>query len=158
MKNKNDDLIIRCLADKFMPLALVFGIYVILHGHLSPGGGFQGGTLCASAVLLIYIGYGAERTCKTLHPTFLRQTEPVALIVYICIAIAGIAAGYNFCTNFYFDEGNIGALISSGTIANMDEAVGYNVTTGIGTLLILMIGLLIKESEVDEPSEGGVSE
>ncbi|NCC69902.1 MAG: hypothetical protein EOM14_17240, partial [Clostridia bacterium] len=107
MKNKNDDLIIRCLADKFMPLALVFGIYVILHGHLSPGGGFQGGTLCASAVLLIYLGYGAEGTCKTLHPNFLRQTEPVALIIYICIAIAGIAAGYNFCTNFYFDADGI---------------------------------------------------
>lgn len=153
--NNRDDLIIRCMADKFMPLALVFGLYVILHGHLSPGGGFQGGTLCASAVLLIYLGYGAGATQTALHPKFLQRTEPIALIVYISIAMAGIAAGYNFCTNFYYTHGNIGDLISSGTIANMDEAVGYNVTTGIGTLLILMIGLLLRNPDGDGNNEGG---
>ena len=155
MNARKNDLIVRCLADAFLPLSLVFGLYVIMHGHLSPGGGFQGGTLCASAVLLIYLGYGAEGVTKTLRPKILRQTEPVALIVYICIAMAGIAVGHSFATNFYYAEGNIGDLISSGTIANMDEAVGYNVATGIGTLIILMIGLLIKDSGEDETSEGG---
>ena len=57
-KWKRDDLIVRSLADSYLPIALVLGFYVILHGNISPGGGFQGGVLAASGVLLLYLGYG----------------------------------------------------------------------------------------------------
>ena len=49
-KWKRDDLIVRSLADSYLPIALVLGFYVILHGNISPGGGFQGGVLAASGV------------------------------------------------------------------------------------------------------------
>ena len=52
MKLKRKDIIVKCRADIFMPLAAMFGIYVIMHGDSSPGGGFQGGVLAASAFLL----------------------------------------------------------------------------------------------------------
>ena len=54
-KWKRDDLIVRSLADSYLPIALVLGFYVILHGNISPGGGFQGGVLAASGVLLLVI-------------------------------------------------------------------------------------------------------
>ena len=52
MKKKN--IIVRCAADLFLPLACVFGCYVVFHGNTSPGGGFQGGVLIASAILLVF--------------------------------------------------------------------------------------------------------
>jgi multicomponent Na+:H+ antiporter subunit B len=48
---KKKPVIVRSAADFFLPLACVYGAYVVLHGHLSPGGGFQGGVLIASATL-----------------------------------------------------------------------------------------------------------
>ena len=55
---KKTHAISRCASDLFLPLACVFGCYVVLHGSTSPGGGFQGGVLVASAILLVYLGYG----------------------------------------------------------------------------------------------------
>ena len=51
MKFKTRDIIVRCAADIFMPLTAILGIYVVMHGDSSPGGGFQGGVLVAGALL-----------------------------------------------------------------------------------------------------------
>ena len=55
---KERNIIVKCGADMFLPFALLFGIYIILFGTVSPGGGFQGGVMVASAALLLYLGYG----------------------------------------------------------------------------------------------------
>ena len=54
MKFKEQDIILKCGADMFLPFALVFGLYVILFGSVSSGGGFQGGVIVTSAFLLVY--------------------------------------------------------------------------------------------------------
>ena len=56
------NVIQRCGCDKILPLALVYVAYIILHGHLSPGGGFQGGILMVAVVLLVYLGHGREES------------------------------------------------------------------------------------------------
>ena len=66
-KWKRDDLIVRSLADSYLPIALVLGFYVILHGNISPGGGFQGGVLAASGVLLLYLGYGFRGIASAIN-------------------------------------------------------------------------------------------
>ena len=53
-------LIMRTASDIFTPIALMLGIYVILHGTVSPGGGFQGGVIVSSAAILMYLGHGYE--------------------------------------------------------------------------------------------------
>lgn len=133
----------RCGCDKILPQTLVYIFYVILHGHLSPGGGFQGGVLMVAVVVLIYLGHGYENTVNAFRPSFLRRFEGFAVTLYIAIAFMGIVFGAQFCENFAFTNGNIGDLISSGTIAWMDEAVGLNVLTGVSVLAISMLGLLV---------------
>ena len=118
----------RCGCDKILPLTLVYIFYVILHGHLSPGGGFQGGVLMVAVVVLIYLGHGYENTVNAFRPSFLRRFEGFAVTLYIAIAFMGIVFGAQFC---------------SGTIAWMDEAVGLNVLTGVSVLAISMLGLLV---------------
>ena len=53
MKTKDYDVILRSGGDSLLPFSLVFMLYIILHGHLSPGGGFQGGVLFVAAVLFL---------------------------------------------------------------------------------------------------------
>lgn len=148
MKNENIQvkrIIQRCGCDMILPLALVYIFYVILHGHLSPGGGFQGGVLMVAAIVLIYLGHGYEITEKVMHPTLMRRVEGFAVTMYIALAFVGVCVGANFCQNVLCMNGNIGDLISSGTISLMDEAVGLNVLTGVTALVLSMLSLLVAQ-------------
>ena len=144
------NIIPACGCDKILPFALVYMFYVILHGHLSPGGGFQGGVLAVAIVVFMYFGYGYKNTTKALSSHFMHKTEGVASIAYVAIAMAGVVVGAQFCENFLFAHGNIGDLYSSGTIFWMDEIVGLKVLTGVGVLAISMIGLLQAEKGDNE--------
>ena len=119
--------------------------YVILHGHLSPGGGFQGGVLAVAVIVFIHVGHGYENTVKMLNIDFMRRTEGFAVTAYIVIAFLGVVFAAQFCENFAFDNGNIGDLLSSGTIAWMDEAVGLNVITGVSVLTLSALGVLARK-------------
>lgn len=142
MKRRDYDIILRSGGDLLLPLMLVFMFYVILHGHLTPGGGFQGGVLAVAAVLFIYFGHGYQTTVRCLQPGFLTKLEGAAVTIYIALAMLGVCAGVQFCQNIAYLNGNIGDLISSGTISWMDEAVGLNVLTGVSVLAIAMLGLI----------------
>lgn len=136
------NIIVKCGADFLLPVTLMLGFYIILHGHLTPGGGFQGGVIVAGAVALIYLGYGNEGLKKTFVPDALKTTENVGSLMYTFFATLGILMGYNFCRNAIFTQGNPGDLYSSGTIFWMNFSVGLKVMMGIGFMLIIMLATL----------------
>ena len=142
MKLKRKDVIVKCRADLFMPLAAMFGIYVIMHGDSSPGGGFQGGVLAASAFLLFFLGHGGRKNYFNYQKGYIPRIEAVAEIVYIAVAVVGICAGGNFCLNLILSH-----QWEIETVQFMNNAVGCNVFTGICCLLMLMLGLLDKDDE-----------
>ena len=144
-KRTMKNVITKCGADFLTPFVLVYMFYVILHGHLSPGGGFQGGVLAVAVIVFIHVGHGYENTVKMLHIDFMRRTEGFAVTAYIVIAFLGVVFAAQFCENFAFDNGNIGDLLSSGTIAWMDEAVGLNVITGVSVLTLSALGVLARK-------------
>ena len=138
----------RCGCDVILPFALVYIFYIILHGHLSPGGGFQGGVLMAGLVVLLYLGHGYETTVNTLSYGLLHKGEGVASVVYVALALMGVAVGAQFCQNILYTHGNVGDLYSSGTIFWMNITVGVKVITGIGSISLLMISLM-SDREID---------
>ncbi len=146
------NVIIKCGADKFLPFALVFGLYIIMFGTVSPGGGFQGGVIVASAALLLYLGYGYKVASKAINPEVLRVNEAIGASLYVILGLCGIAFGLNFCRNVFFANGQVGDLISAGTITFMGYAVGYKVLCGVGFLLLLMLSLLAPDAE-EAPAE-----
>lgn len=144
MNNRKIKNIIQpCGCDVVLPLALVYSLYIVLHGHLSPGGGFQGGVVMAAVVLLLFFGHGYETTVQALSFHLLHEGEGVASIVYVALALLGVAAGAQFCQNILYAQGNIGDLYSSGTIFWMNVTVGVKVITGIGSIALLMIGVFV---------------
>lgn len=142
-KYKKKPVIVRSAASLFLPLACVFGCYVVLHGHLSPGGGFQGGVLIACAILLVFLGYGSGRVKQTFSERKLHSSETIAEILYVVIALMGVLTGTGFCANFVFGGGQ------ADTSILMNHAVGYHVMGGIICLLILMLSQLDGDDRTD---------
>ncbi len=147
VRKKALGVIVRYGANLFLPLACTFGGYVVLHGDSSPGGGFQGGVLIASAVLLVFLGYGSQKLSTTFKESFLHSSETVAEIMYIAIGLIGVIVGLDFAANFVIDTFNIE------TAVLMNHAVGYHVMAGVGCLLIMMLGLLSSTEGVAEYHE-----
>ena len=149
-KIKVKNVILRCGADSLLPLFLMYMLYIIFHGHLSPGGGFQGGVLMVAAVTILYLGHGYETTTRTLSANLLHGTEGFASVMYVALAMVGISVGLQFCQNIIAGHGEIGELYSSGTIFWMNATVGLKVLTGVGSIALLMIGLVNERSEQNE--------
>lgn len=145
------NIIVRCGADRILPFALTFGLYIIIYGTVSPGGGFQGGVTVASAILFLYLAYGYDKTTLTVNPEVLRINEAIGASIYVLLGLAGILTGMNFCRNWLFDNGAVGDVISAGTVTFMGYTVGYKVLTGVGFLLILMLGLLGPDASDEKP-------
>lgn len=133
----------RCGCDTVLPLAVVYLLYIILHGHLSPGGGFQGGVLMTAVVILVYLGHGYRTAAHAFSFGILHEGEGLASVFYVALAMLGVAVGAQFCQNvLYAHGGAIGEVYSSGTIFWMNLTVGVKVITGIGSLALLMFGVL----------------
>ena len=141
---KVKNTILSCGADSLLPLMLVYMLYIILHGHLSPGGGFQGGVLMVAVVMILYLGRGYETTVRSLSAGFLHGAEGFASIMYVALAMMGVAVGAQFCQNILYKHGAIGDLYSSGTIFWMNITVGLKVLTGVGSIALLMVSLVAK--------------
>ena len=153
MKLKKKNVIVRCAADLFLPLAAVFGCYVVFHGNTSPGGGFQGGVLVASAILLVYLGHGAGQVKGSFSERLLHSSETIAEIMYVLIALLGVFTGLNFCFNFVL----FGKQLETSVL--MNDAVGYHVMAGITCLLIMMLSTLDRgEGKEKDQGEEGDSE
>ena len=144
------NVITKCGCDRILPLACVYILYIILHGHLSPGGGFQGGVLMVALVALIFMGHGYERTVETFSFHILHATEGFASIFYVALGLLGVAVGAHFAANVLYTHGAIGDLYSAGTIFWMNLTVGVKVFTGVGAIALLILGVLrdSDESEV----------
>jgi multisubunit Na+/H+ antiporter MnhB subunit len=145
IKHRNS-IIISC-ANLVLPIALVLGAYVIIHGHISPGGGFQGGVVIASAVTIVYVAYGGKVIGQTFNEKVFKISENIGALGFVLLASLGLIYGANFFMNIDALKGKLGALYSSGTIFWMNFAVGYKVLAGIGFLILVMVSTLSSEEE-----------
>ena len=143
------NVIARCGCDKILPLAVVYILYIILHGHLSPGGGFQGGVLMVAVVALVCLGHGYETTIRTFSYHIMHTTEGFASIFYVALGLLGVALGAHFAQNVLY-RGTIGDLYSAGTIFWMNVTVGIKVITGVGSIYLLMLGVLRDDRKGEE--------
>ena len=144
MKNENIRIrhVVQHSLDLVLPLTMMYMFYIIMHGHLSPGGGFQGGVLVVGVILMLYFANGYQTTARALSFDLLHEAEGVASVAYVALALMGIAAGAQFCENILYQSGNIGDLYSSGTIFWMNITVGIKVITGIGSITLLMLSIV----------------
>ena len=113
---------------------LVLGVYVVTHGHLTPGGGFQGGVILAGGPLLVYLA-GRYITLRQLRPKgVLDLGEGAGAGGFVLIGFVGLVAGAAFLENV-FPLGSTGSVFSAGTLPVINVSVGLEVAAGI-TLIV----------------------
>ncbi len=115
------------------PLVL-FGIYIVTHGQLTPGGGFQGGVILATAPLLVYLAGNYEVFDRITTQTLVEVAEATGAFAYDAIGLAGVVSGGVFLRNV-LPLGKTGMVNSGGTIALISLAVGLEVAGGFVLLL-----------------------
>jgi multicomponent Na+:H+ antiporter subunit B len=117
---------------------VLLAIYITMHGHLTPGGGFQGGVIAATALMLVYLGsdYAAMRR---LRPQALVETAKAGGAgAFVLIGLAGLIVAGAFLENF-LPLGHPGDLVSAGTIPLLSLAVGIEVA---GSFVLLLSDFL----------------
>lgn len=119
------------------PLILLFGAYVFLNGHLSPGGGFQGGAIIASAMVL---GVLADPD-RSGQGRFLSLVESLSGLVYIILGALGLFLGANhFLDNRILPLGEYGTLFSAGLIPVIYTLIGLKVGAELSSVVLDLKG------------------
>lgn len=130
--------IVRTVSKVVFLLSVLFGFYIIAEGHLTPGGGFQGGAVVASGFALLIVAFGYESLVN--HKELFAVLESLALLAFLGLAIMGIKIMffYNILAKPVAFGPNPGYLISGGFVPLMNIAVGLEVIGSISLILIWM--------------------
>ena len=118
------DPIIRTVCKFVIPIILVFGVYILLNGHLSPGGGFSGGAIMASALIIYGLVWGGERASKAIPAKVLKIIVLCALGFYACSKTYSFFTGANHLHSI-ISPGVPGRILSAGLILPLNVAVGF---------------------------------
>ena len=119
---KNDIILQKC-ACILVPIIMIFGIYIVLNGHLSPGGGFSGGAVLGSGLILYLNAFGFQKTGRFFTQKVYQRVTLSALTFYC------LAKSYSFFTGANHLKSGIplgtpGAILSSGLILPLNICVG----------------------------------
>jgi multicomponent Na+:H+ antiporter subunit B len=118
----------------FVPLTLILGFDVVTHGHLTPGGGFQGGVILGTSIHLLYVA-GTYATLERVRPVRpFEWGEAIGAGAFACLGISGVVLGVAFLANV-IPTGVLGTLFSSGSVALLNGVVGIEVASGVVVLL-----------------------
>jgi len=139
--------IVKTVANYVYGFIIIFGFYIIAHGHLTPGGGFQGGAVAASAFALALVSYGSIKSQRFLKKDIFSLFENIGLTLFILLAFSGL--GITFFYNFLANSGswfgaaaiigvNPGNMNTGGLIPLMNIAVGLEVLSALGVIVIIM--------------------
>ena len=110
-------------AGLLFPLILLLGTYIFLHGHLTPGGGFQGGVVIATGFLLLLL----SGRVKALNHLVMNLVESVFGAAYLAVGVLGLVLAGGFLDPRFLPLGNFGSLLSAGAIPIIYSLIGLKV-------------------------------
>jgi multicomponent Na+:H+ antiporter subunit B len=122
-------------------LILLYGIYIILHGHISPGGGFAGGVIIALSFMHLMLAYGKEMVLQTVSQRLAEIWESTGALVFLTIALLGLTVG-PFFSNF-LPAGTPFHLLSAGAIPLSNIAISLKVWAGLFAIFVAVVLLRI---------------
>ena len=96
MIGKSDDIIIKTIARIFVPFLQLYALYVIMHGHYSPGGGFQGGVILGASMALLLITHGYGELKRRLPEGVLIILGSLGVLIYAGIGLLCLILGGNY--------------------------------------------------------------
>jgi multicomponent Na+:H+ antiporter subunit B len=132
-------LIVKTAARWLKPFILLFGVYIVLYGHLTPGGGFAGGVVVACAFILLTLAYGQVTASRILRTGIASELDSVGALIFLVVAVLGLFTVNVFFGNFIeTTEGAQFRLLSGGVIPICNVGIGLKV----GMSLFLVFAML----------------
>ncbi|MEU3337819.1 MnhB domain-containing protein [Streptomyces sp. NPDC006668] len=132
-----------------LPVALLTGLYIVAHGQLSPGGGFQGGVVAATALHLLYLGADYAALERVRPVGRYEVGDALASSAYVVTGIAGLVGGTAFLANTLLPYGTFNTLSSGGTVPLLNAAIGMEVACAV---VVLLARFLDQAVEIEEES------
>lgn len=144
---KGMTLIVKKTTQLIAGMIFMYGIYVIVHGHLTPGGGFAGGVIIAGSLILITLASGSDFMKLIKEEKGTTIVESFATLMVILIAVSGFILGTKIFFNNFLPKGIVGHLISAGVLPLYNIFVGTEVAVSI---FIIFLSLIIFKEESDQ--------
>ena len=154
--------IVKTITSVAFPLVLIYGLYIIAHGHLTPGGGFQGGAVVASGCALVLVAFGSTWAMGKMKEKNLSILESLGALGFIGLALFGLVFGLNvFFNNFLvgtsgldiiFNNPAIGTadINTAGVLPFMNFAVGLKVIAGLFAIVLVMAYAISHKEGIEE--------
>jgi multisubunit Na+/H+ antiporter MnhB subunit len=131
-------VIVKKVSQLISGLIFMYGIYIITHGHLTPGGGFAGGAVLAGAFILLVLAYGNELVKLKKKEEGSSITESLAVLTFILLATVALLIGSHIFFNNWLPKGVVGELISAGIIPLYNIVVGIEVGAALFTIFLAL--------------------
>jgi len=137
---KGMTVIVKKITQIIAPLIFLFGVYIVIHGHLSPGGGFAGGVIMAGAFILQIMSNGIILPKLRKEERGMEFLESAAILGFLILAGVGLllSGSVVFFANFV-NKGTLGNLLSAGFIPIENIVVGAEVCAAISAIFIAMV-------------------
>ncbi|WP_042364589.1 MnhB domain-containing protein [Streptacidiphilus neutrinimicus] len=134
-----------------LPITLLTGVYIVGHGQLSPGGGFQGGVILATGVHLSYLAADYRVLDRLRHREALDRADALAAGTFAALGLIGLGAGAAYLQNV-LHLGTFNQLVSGGLVPYINAAVGVEVATGV---IVILAHFLDQTEEFAGGGKGG---
>ena len=131
IKHKPASEIVETATELLLPMVILFGVYVFMNGHLSPGGGFQGGAIIASGTMFLLLALPESQISRLM----IAITESMSGFSYVVVGVLGVVLAGGFLDNRIMDLGTYGSLFSAGAIPLIYLFVGLKVGFELSAVL-----------------------
>lgn len=139
-------LIVKTITRITIGLILLFGIYIVLHGHLSPGGGFAGGVIVALSFVHMMLAFGKDIAISRISANLASNLESIGAIMFLSVALLGFLGGSFFLN--VLSKGSPFQLFSAGTIPLSNVSIGIKV--GVGLFAIFLALVILEKSKKEK--------
>ena len=134
--------IVRTVCRWVKPFILLYGIQVILYGHLTPGGGFAGGVIAAAAFVLVLLAEGSGAATRVFPEQLASKLDSIGVLCFWAIALLGLFVTGTYFVNFIeTPEAARMTLFSSGIVAPSNLGIGLKVCSSL-FLVVLMLTIV----------------
>jgi multisubunit Na+/H+ antiporter MnhB subunit len=143
--------IVKTIVRFALGIIVIFGAYIVLYGHLTPGGGFSGGVILACGYIILTLAFGKGMGLRKMSDKTASILDTSGALAFLVIGLLGFTGGYFFLN--FIDHGKLFELWSSGVIPLCNIAIGIKVTSSLFAIFLALsifgrfISKLVDEEE-----------
>jgi multicomponent Na+:H+ antiporter subunit B len=140
--------VVKTVTGWLKPFILLFGIYIVVYGHLTPGGGFAGGVVIGCAFILLMLAEGRRVAVRTARPSVVAELDSVGALLFLGVGVIGLlGAGVLFKNVIQTSEAARFRLFSAGLIPVSNLGIGLKVAMSLFLVFLMISALRVHEKD-----------